>query len=99
MARTIHIPSRTRALAALSHLRRTALVGALMLGASLATSHTAHALLTPGPDVIPAPRSMADSSAAGGAYNSRQQAFNEKQGVVLTAPLAVDGGTIQGRRI
>ena len=94
MIRTIRTTSRTWAGAALSHPRRIALVGALMLGMSLATSHTAQAVLTPGTDVIPAPSSMANSSAAGGASNSRQQGFNERQGVVLTAPLAVDGGTI-----
>jgi hypothetical protein len=33
-----------------------------------------------------------DSSSTGGASNTHQQAFNELQVVVLTAPIAVDGG-------
>ena len=56
----------------------------------------AGALLTAGPDVIPAPASVVDSSAATppGASNNHQQAFDERQGVLLTAPLQVDNGTI-----
>jgi LPXTG-motif cell wall-anchored protein len=56
----------------------------------------AAAHLTGGPDVIPAPASVVDSSAASppGASNNHQQAFDERQGVTLTAPLAVDNGSI-----
>ena len=71
-----------------------AVLGVLVLGMSLATSHTAHATLASGSDIIQPPASMRNSSANGGAFNDHQQAFNEKQGVRLTAPLAVDGGTI-----
>jgi hypothetical protein len=56
----------------------------------------AGAHLTAGPDVIPAPPSVVDSNAANppGATNNHQQGFDERQGVVLTAPLPVDNGTI-----
>ena len=61
-----------------SHRLRIAMLGAVMLGMSLAASHTAHALVTGGPDILsPAPASMANT---GGASNDHQQGFNEKQG-------------------
>jgi hypothetical protein len=77
-----------------AHRLRSAVLGALALGMSLAPASTAHALLTGGPDIISPPASVVDSSTAGGASNHHQQGFNERQGVRLTAPLATDGGSI-----
>jgi hypothetical protein len=77
-----------------AHRLRSAVLGALALGMSLAPASTAHALLTGGPDIISPPASVVDSSAQGGATNNHQQGFNEKQGFLLTAPLATDGSPI-----
>jgi hypothetical protein len=60
-------------------------------GLALALAQSAGAALTGGPDIIAAPDSVADSSAAGGASNDHQQAFDERQLVVLPAPILVDG--------
>jgi hypothetical protein len=49
-----------------------------------------HAALTGGPDIIPVPVSVEDD--APGAENDHQQAFNEKQGVVLVSDIQCDGG-------
>jgi len=53
---------------------------------------SAQAVLTSGPDIIAAPTSVFDDNP--GAENDHQQAFNERQGVLLGANLAVDGGFI-----
>lgn len=55
-------------------------------------SGPAAALLISGPDIIAAPASVIDDFP--GAENENQQAFNEALGYLLTADLAVDGGTI-----
>jgi hypothetical protein len=52
----------------------------------------AAAMLTSGPDIIGAPVSVIDDNP--GAENTQQQAFDERQGVLLAADLAVDGGSI-----
>ena len=44
------------------------------------------------PAIISAPSSVVGSTAAGGAYNTGQQGFDEAQDVLLTSDLAVDGG-------
>ena len=49
----------------------------------------ANALLIDGPDIIAAPTSVEDDYPPG-AENDHQQGFNEKQGVLLAAPLEVD---------
>jgi hypothetical protein len=68
----------------------------LSYGAALASIFVfvgpAVAMLTSGPDIIGAPASVIDDSP--GAENSHQQAFNERQDVLLAANLAVDGGFI-----
>lgn len=51
-----------------------------------------HAVIIGGPDIIAAPASVVDD--APGAENTHQQGFNERQGVLLGAPLAVNGGNI-----
>lgn len=53
---------------------------------------SAGAMLTIQPGVIGAPTSVYDD--APGAENTAQQAFNERQNVLLPVALAVDGGTI-----
>lgn len=52
----------------------------------------AQAILIGGQDIIAAPASVIDD--APGATNFHQQAFNERQGVLLTSDLMVDGGVI-----
>jgi hypothetical protein len=56
----------------------------------VAMTSQAKAALTDGPDIIPAPDSVIDDSP--GATNDHEQGFNEKQGVLLAAPLEVDDG-------
>ena len=51
-----------------------------------------NAVIIAGPDIIAAPPSV--TNAATGAENDHQQAFNEKQSVLLLHPLAVDSGFI-----
>lgn len=63
-----------------------------ILAALLLLPGQGNALLVSGPDIIAAPASVVDD--APGAENDHQQAFNERQGVLLAAPLAVDGGFI-----
>ncbi len=58
----------------------------------LLVASPAGAVLTAGPDIIGAPVSVIDDSP--GAENFGQQAFNERQGVLLPANLAVDGGFV-----
>ncbi len=58
----------------------------------LLAAGSAQAVLTSGPDIIGAPASVFDDNP--GAENLHQQAFNERQGVLLLANLAVDGGSI-----
>jgi uncharacterized repeat protein (TIGR01451 family) len=71
-------------------------VGFLSLVGLVVPAPKAGASLTGGPDVIPAPPSVLDSSAANppGATNNHQQAFDERQGVLLKAALPVDNGSI-----
>ena len=57
-----------------------------------AATGSAQAMVTIGPDIIAAPPSVIDDLP--GAENSHQQAFNERQGVLLASDLAVDGGWI-----
>jgi PEP-CTERM motif len=62
------------------------------------SSFQTHALLISGPDIIAAPTSVIDD--APGAINTSQQAFDERQNVLLAADLAVDGGLISaGARV
>jgi hypothetical protein len=64
----------------------------------IAVTGQAKAALIDGPDIITAPASVINN--APGAENDHQQAFDERQGVLLTEPLAVDGGTIAaGKRV
>jgi len=66
----------------------------------IAMTGQAKAVLVTGPDIITAPSSVVNNAAEGGAENDHQQGFNEKQGVLLTEPLAVDSGTIAaGKRV
>lgn len=58
----------------------------------LLAAGSAQAVLTSGPDIIGAPASVVDDNP--GAENSHQQGFNERQGVLLLANLAVDGGLV-----
>ena len=58
----------------------------------LAPALPAKALVIGGPDIIAAPPSVIDDPP--GAVNTHQQAFNERQNVLLPANLAVDGGVI-----
>jgi len=65
----------------------------LMLAVAVClVSGQASALITKGPDIISAPAYALDDFP--GATNFDQQGFNEAQGVLLTAPLLVDGGMI-----
>jgi hypothetical protein len=63
-------------------------------GVLLAMVGVASAAVIGGGVIIPAPPSVVNSTAAGGAGNFAQWAFDERQGVLLAAPLAVDGGAI-----
>ncbi len=67
-------------------------IASIMLIFSLADLEEAKSALTAGPDIITAPALVIDDPP--GAVNDHQQAFDERQGVVLSAPLQVDGGTI-----
>lgn len=58
----------------------------------LTTLAPAHARLLSGPDIIAAPLSVQDDHP--GAENDHQQAFNERQSVLLSSDLQVDGGSI-----
>ncbi len=55
----------------------------LMAGSLLLHSHNSDALVIEGPDIISAPGSVIDS--APGAVNDHQQAFDERQNVLLAA--------------
>lgn len=55
------------------------------------TTH-AYAVIIAGLDIIAPPPSVIDD--APGAENTHQQGFNERQGVLLVAPLAVNGGNV-----
>ncbi len=59
---------------------------------SLNRANKAHCALVAGQDIIPAPTSIIDDPP--GAVNDHQQAFDERQGLVLGSPLPVDGGAI-----
>jgi hypothetical protein len=67
-------------------------LGLLMAGSLVVQPGAADALVIAGPDIIPPPPSVIDDPP--GATNDHQQAFNERQGVLLLAPLAVDSGFI-----
>lgn len=66
-------------------------VTALLLLALFFTN-TSLAALVSGPDIIMAPSSVIDDSP--GAENTNQQAFNERQHVILPNDISVDGGII-----
>lgn len=67
------------------------LVGYMVIaGMLLGVQSQAQAALVSGQDIINAPVSVV----LGGATNVHQQAFNERQGVLLTSPLDVDVGII-----
>jgi len=76
--------------------------GVLLLTIGLAVSVSASqatGTIISGPDIISAPASVNNETAygsnpGGGASNTHQQGFNEKQNILLTANLSVDGGTI-----
>jgi len=72
-------------------MKRSISMLTVLLALSLLTG-SAQAGLIGGPDIIAAPPSVIDDFP--GAENTHQQAFDEQQGVVLGAPLAVDGGAI-----
>jgi hypothetical protein len=52
----------------------------------------ANAKLTAGQDIIAAPASVLDDASDGGATNTAQQAFDERQNFITPVGLAVDGG-------
>lgn len=62
-----------------------AIAGALFVGVPFASAD-----LIGGPDIIAAPLSVIDDPP--GATNDHQQAFNERQGIVLGSDISVDGG-------
>jgi len=64
----------------------------LSLSGVLAWGASAEAKLIGGPDIIPAPSSVVDDASGGGATNTAQQAFDERQNVVLPVAVATDGG-------
>lgn len=68
----------------------TAGLSLLMAGSLLLRSHNSYAVVIGGPDIISAPTNVTDS----GPVNDHQQAFDERQNVLLAVPLAVDGGFI-----
>jgi hypothetical protein len=74
-----------------SSLKILLLVG-IVLTVMLANITPVSAALVNGPDIIAAPDSVIDDPP--GATNTHQQAFDERQGVLLVADLDVDGGTI-----
>lgn len=78
----------------MKRLVRPLTAAAALAVCALALVQTAAATLTGGQDIIPAPPSVVDSSGAGGASNTHQQAFNERQVVLLTAAIGVDAGSI-----
>lgn len=53
---------------------------------------TLYGALISGPDIIAAPSSVVNNAVDGGAENTSQQAFNEKQNVTLTVALDTDAG-------
>ncbi|MGE0480034.1 MAG: hypothetical protein AB7Q17_06130 [Phycisphaerae bacterium] len=61
--------------------------------AMLSRSAVSQAEIVSGPDIIAPPASVA-SCHFGGASNTHQQGFNERQSVVLAADLEVDGGVL-----
>ena len=74
-------------------IRMVILVAAIVvLGGLFAMAGVASAAVVSGPDIIPAPASAEDS--APGAFNTHQQAFDERQGVVLPVTVGTDNGTI-----
>jgi hypothetical protein len=67
------------------------LAACLAAGAAFAPA-PAQAALVAGPDIIPAPASVINNPP--GATNDHQQGFNERQGVLLAAPITTDSGVI-----
>lgn len=61
-----------------------------LAGALLISAPAVHADLVGGPDIIAAPADVRDD--APGAENDHQQAFNERQNIVLTSAVDIDGG-------
>ena len=62
-----------------------------VLGVLFAIEGVASAAVVAGPDIIPAPSSVTDSDP--GAFNDHQQAFDERQGVVLPVAVDADNGS------
>jgi len=69
-----------------------AALGLFVAGSLVLRPDNGDALVIAGPDIIAPPSSVINNPP--GAVNDHQQAFNERQGVLLAAPLAVDGGVI-----
>jgi hypothetical protein len=67
-------------------------LGLVIAGGLFLLPDDANALIIAGPDIIGAPPSVIDDPP--GAVNDHQQGFDERQGVLLAVPLAVDGGFI-----
>jgi hypothetical protein len=63
-----------------------------LIGSLLVWSGDAEALLIAGPDIIAPPGSVINDPP--GAVNDHQQGFNERENLLLAAPLAVDGGFV-----
>jgi hypothetical protein len=61
---------------------------------AVAQAPDAHAKLTAGQDIIPAPASVLDDAADGGAINTHQQAFDERQNFITPVALTTDSGSI-----
>ena len=93
LAAAVRTQNRTRRAILLS----TGLLASAAIASPASWTAPAQALLTAGPDIIAAPASVLNSDTVDvppGATNTHQQAFDEQQGVLLTAPLPVDGGAI-----
>ena len=67
-------------------------LGLLVVGSVVMQPDKGEALVIVGPDIIAPPPNVFNNP--DGAVNDHQQAFNERQNVLLVAPLAVDGGFI-----
>lgn len=63
-----------------------------VIAIAVITSFPVNAALVSGPDIIAAPASVIDDPP--GATNDHQQGFNERQGVLLAAPILTDSGVI-----
>jgi hypothetical protein len=73
-------------------MQRVAVLGILVLASALSVPGQAEARLIAGQDIIPAPPFIIDDPP--GAVNTHQQAFDERQNVLLPGDLSVDSGII-----